>query len=302
MAERYTLSNLVAQGLVQENVSGQRSKIAEIEVPRGKLLWWLTNKPLIFLPRVVEVQDHTVTAGEISAGEFDTAALTDTPCQPPAKFVPTWPDIDGYTFKVFIRLHDATYGNGPWTRATINAVNWSTKVLTIALPATVKDYAGADHTIEANDVLNVRISYAPSNASFEFTRETPDNAVQTLSRAFLTTGAVELQKRDPYGDSRLQLGTTPWAVEFCLFRVYMDCALAFDFGQVDGPGDTDTDLDLTATQLIIPYSWMDLAQATAQWLSMAQVPGKQLKYSSLYSLFVAQLAGQEEEVPPLGME
>jgi len=302
MAQNYLLNELVAQGLVQENVSGQRSKIIEIEVPRGKLLWWLTKKPLIFLPRVVEVQTHTLTSGEISAGEFDIDALTDTPCKPPSKFIPTWPDKDGYTFKVFIAHYDDTYGRGAWTRATINAVDWASKVLTIALPSSLPDYAGNSHNLVAADKIKVRISYAPSNASFEFARETPDNAVQTLAREFLNVGAVELQKRDPYGDSRLQLGTTPWAVEFCLFRIYMTCDLAFDFGQIEGPGDTDTDLSLTATQVIIPYSWMDLAEATARWMEYARSAGRRLEYSSLYSLFVAQLAGQVDEVPPLPME
>lgn len=294
MAAKMTLVTLIEQGLVAENTPGQRSRVFEIEVPQNRLYWIRTDQKMVFRPAFLYVGSITLTAANFNpeTGAILPVTVTvDQPiCPPPARFARTWPHEDGFTLKCFVRLGGTE--PGPWVRVPITNVNYGARQVTVQPPASVPDAEGAEHEFEVGDVLQVRVSYAAATGAWEFTRETPDNAVQRLSKAWFHASCAELNRRDQYGASRLVIPIVPWAPEYCLFRFYLTALGHIDLGQVDGWGDTELDPILTATQIIIPYDEMDMSEAQAKIFSMARGP----KYTNLYSYFVAQLASQELEI------
>ncbi len=294
MASSYNLLSLSSKSAFTINTPNTRSKIIDIEVPQQKFLWLFPGKPIIFRPGAVEFQTYTVPATVPT--EFDLTALTDAPAKPPDDFIPTWPSTDGYTFKVFINLNGTP--SGPWTRATINAVNWSTKVLTIALPATLVDGSGATHTIASGDVINVRVSYAFTSGNLQFTRELPDNAMQTLQQVFYTANPGGLNQIDQYGYSKIVLPTTVWLTDFCHLRVYLNAPVYFDIGQKDSTTDTTYDLSMVTTKIELPVELRPLGEAQAEYAARWRAPGATVKYPTLYSRLVAELAGFE---PPISL-
>ncbi|MEM1684317.1 MAG: hypothetical protein QXD60_00990 [Nanopusillaceae archaeon] len=298
MAAKFTLVTLIEQGWVAENTPGQRSRVLEIEVPQNRLYWIRTDQKIIFRPAFVYVGSVTLQSSHFDAGTGNILPIpfvVDQPiCPPPARWQRTWPHEDGFTVKAFVRLGGAT--PGPWVRVNITNLDYATHTVTVQPPNEVPQADGTPHTFEPGDVLQARISYAAATGSWEFTRETPDNAVQRLSKAWFHASCAELNRRDQYGASRLVVSIVPWAPEYCLFRFYLTAQGTIDLGQVDGPGDTEYDPLLTATQVIIPYDEMDMSEAQAKVLAMAQGPGRVLRHRSLYSLFVAQLASQEPEI------
>ena len=292
MASSYNLLSLSSKSALSINTTNTRSKIIDIEVPQQKFFVLIPGKPIIFRPGAVEFQTYTVPATVPT--EFDLTALADAPAKPPDNFIPTWPSIDGYTFKVYINLNGTP--SGPWTRATINAVNWSTKVLTIALPSTLVDGTGATHTIASGDVINIRVSYAFTSGNLEFTRELPDNAVQRLARTFYTANPGGLNQVDQYGYAKITLPTTVWLTDFCHLRAYLNAPVYFDIGQKDSVTDTTYDLSMVTTKIELPVRLETMEAVQAAYSSRQQIPGVPVKYPTLYGRLVAELAGIE---PPI---
>ena len=282
-----SLVDLVANSEIQANVAGSLSKLVEITVPRGKFIYF-SDRPQVLRLNGYEVQRHTLTSGEISDGEFDTAALTDQPCKPPADLLPTYPTKDGQIFKVYLRHYDRTYGGGAWTQATINAVDWNNKQLTIALPDTLPDYAGNDHTLVANDLIDVRISYPLSSGKILLYREAPLSERLEARKVAWQSSPYALNVKDQYDVAgRWSFPALVWAPEKCRITIWVDVPVAVDI-----------DPDYGATTINLEYVLDDLARAEARYLEFHALTGRPLKYRTLYQAFLAQLSGIEPEALP----
>ncbi len=288
---RITLATLNEDGAVSANVVSQLSKIVDFHVPQGQFFALDTKRPqIVRLAAYETTTNHEITVGERSANAVVCAALTDQPVKPLDAYIPTWPDEDGYTFKVFIRHKDATYGAGPWTRATINAVDWTTKVLTIAIPATLVDYAGATHSLIATDKIDIRISYINTSGQLIWRRETPDNAATLAARTSWDVSTYILGVRDQLSEQgRLQFNTVAiWVPQQCHWRWYLNSPVAWDY-----------DPSYSATQIEINATMIDMTKATSDWTAAMQANKLTPRYRTLYSLYLAQLAGIEQEAYPV---
>jgi len=278
-----TLDELVANSEIQANVPGSLSKLVEITVPRGKFLYFMGNRPQILRLNGFEVQEHTLTSDEISAGEFTTDPLTDQPCKPPASLLPTYPNVDGQIFKVFLR-----YSGGAWTQATINSVDWNNKQLTIALPETLPDADGNDHTLAADDVIEVRVSYPLSSGKILLYREAPLSERLEARKVAWQSSPYALNVRDQYDASgRWSFPALVWAPEKCRITIWVQTPVAVDID----PG-------LGATTISLEYVLDELARAEARYLEYYALTNRPVKYRTLYQAFLAQISGIEPESMP----
>jgi len=287
---RISLASLGADGLLSANIAGQLTRIMSMEIPQGQFFALDHTRPqIVRLAAFEETTGRAITAAERTANAFDAAALRDQPVQPKAGYIPSWPSEDGYTFKVFIRLRDATLGPGPWTRARINAVAWATRVLTIALPATLVNHAGATHSVVAGNLLDVRISYINSSGHLIWRRETPENATTSAARTVWDVSTYILGVRDQFHAAGQLLfdRVVIWVPQQCLWRWYLNAPVGWDRDPVLG-----------ATQIEINANMIDMTRAQAAWMSAMAARGLIPRYQSLYALFLAQLAGIEPDAYP----
>ena len=287
---RISLASLNANGQAFANVAGQLTRVVDFQVPQGQFFALDTKRPqVVRLAAREETTGRAISTAERTNNALDAAALADTPVQPPSRYIPTWPNVDGYTFKVFIRHRHATLGPGPWTRATINAVNWGTRVLTLALPTTLVNHAGSAHTVVAGDLIDIRISYIFAGGQLIWRRETPDNAATVTARTAWDSDTYMLGVRDQYseGGKLITNAIAIWVPQQCHWRWYINAPVPWDF-----------DPTLSATTIELNGAMEDMARAHAAWHSMMQAMGLATTYRTLYGLYVAQLAGIEPEAYP----
>jgi len=274
-----TLAQLYNENKIFANTANVRSRIFEVEVPQGQFVMFDPVRAHRLRLAAYEVQQTTLTSGDLTNGYVTTNALTDQPAKPPDRYIPTWPDYDGYTFKVYLRLVDATYGNGAWTQAQINAVDWSNRTLQVVLPTTLPDYSGADHTLAAGDTIDIRISYAFTSGQLQLVRETPENARRWAAAEAWATSPHYLNVIDQLHESgRLRLGKHIWAPQYCLIRAYLTAPVVLD---------TDPTMSVTLIELFYIIKDMDEAEARFQELRRRLA----LPYTNLYAFYVAQLNG-----------
>jgi len=288
---RISLASLDTDGQLSVNVVGQLTRIMSMEIPQGQFFALDHKRPqIVRMAAFEEATGRTISIAERTANAFDAAALRDQPVQPKAEYIPSWPSQDGYTFKVFIRLRHATLGPGPWTRATINGVNWTTRVLTIALPATLVNHAGATHSVVANDLIDTRVSYINSSGHLIWRRETPENAATSAARTSWDVSTYILGIRDQFHEAGRLLfdRVVIWIPQQCLWRWYLNSPVAWD-----------TDPALGVGQIEINATMMDMTRAHAAWMGMVQAQGRIPEYRNLYSLYLAQLAGIKSDAYPV---
>jgi|Deesub1362A_J573_1020465.scaffolds.fasta_scaffold00385_26 hypothetical protein len=284
-----TLESLVAENKIQENTANVRSLIAEMEVPQGQFIWLSLQRPHRLRLAAYEIQSHSLTADDINNGYITSDALSDQPAKPPSRYIPEWPDYDGYTFKVFLRYVDAGGNAGAWVQAQIQAVDWDNRTLQIALPTTLPDANGADHTLAEGDTVDVRISYAMSSGILQLVRETPDNARQKAAKEAWITRAHILNVRDQLHTSgRIRFDKKIWAPQHCLIRFYLTAPVTLDI-----------DPEKSVTLFEIFYNIMDMAAAEAEY-QRARIYRPELP-TNLYALYVAQLVGVAKEEPPFAL-
>ncbi len=274
-----TLEQLVAENKIQANTAGVRSRIIEIEVPQGQFFMFDPTRAHRLRLAAYEVQQKTLTADDISNGYVTTDPLSDQPAKPPSRYIPSYPDYDGYNFKVFIRLVDSTYGNGAWTQAQINNVDWENKTIDVKLPETLPDYAGNDHTLAENDTIDIRISYAFVSGKIQIVRETPENAKRWAAAQAWMSSPYVLNVRDQlHSSGRLILGRHIWAPQYCRICAYLTAPVVLD---------TDPDKSVTLIELF--YTIRDMEEAEARFQELRR--RLDLPYTNIYAFYVAQLNG-----------